>query len=201
MGDMTWLVRTISWHRRKIAAALAALGMFALLSQLSGVSEPTGRVVVITDSINAGAALTAGDISVQDVPEALIPAGALTDPAEVVGRSAAVSLAAHTIVQPAMLVSGAPPPPGRSLVPITVHDAQLREILSPGLVVALVSALGDVPGIVTDDAVIHTMPQIEATSLVTTGQAALVLVEVPTNIAPDVALLGQTGQLTIFMSG
>ena len=198
---MTWFIRTISWHRRKIAAVLAALGVFALLTHFSGAAEPSGEVVVVARTITAGAALGAGDLSVTAVPLALIPADALRDPAEVVGRSAAVSLTAHTIVQPALLVSGAPPPTGRSLVPITVHDAQLREILSPGLRVALVSSLGDSPGIVTDDAVIHTMPQVAESSLVTTGQAALVLVEVPTGLAPEVSMLGQSGQLSIFLSG
>lgn len=198
---MTWFIRTISWHRRKVAAVLAALGMFLLLSHFSGAAEPLGGVVVVTQPVSAGAALTAGDVSVAAVPVVLIPADALTDPADAVGRSAAVSLTAHTIVQPGLLVSGAPPPKGRSLVPITVHDAQLREILSPGLRVALVSSVGDVPGIVTDDAVIHTMPQVASSSLVTTGQAALVLVEVPSALAPDVSMLGQSGQLSIFLSG
>ncbi len=198
---MTWFFRTISWHRRKIAAVLAALGAFALLTHFSGAAEPSGRVVIVTHAISAGAALGAGDVSVAAVPEALIPAGALTDPDEAVGRSAAVSLAAQTIMQPPLLVSGAPPPKGRSLVPITVLDAQLRDILSPGLRVALVSSMGDVPGIVTDDAVIHTMPQVASSSLVTTSQAALVLVEVPSALAPEVSMLGQSGQLSIFLSG
>ncbi len=198
---MTWFIRTISWHRRKIAAVLASLGVFALITHFSGAAEPSAQVVIITRAISAGAALTAGDVSLAAVPEALVPADALTNPAEAVGRSAAVSLTAHTIVAPALLVSGAPPPAGRSLVPITVHDAQLREILSPGLRVALVSSMGDVPGVVTDDAVIHTMPQVASSSLVTTGQAALVLVEVPSALAPEVSMLGQSGQLSIFLSG
>ncbi len=198
---MTWFTRTISWHRRKVAAVLAALGAFALLTHFSGSAEPTGRVVLATRTVAAGAALTAGDVAVADVPEALIPENALTDPADVVGRSAAVPLTTHTIIQPAVLVSGAPPPRGRSLVPITVNDAQLREILSPGLRVALVSSMGDVPGVVTDDAVIHTMPRVESTSFVSTGQSALVLVEVPSTLAPEVSMLGQSGQLSLFLSG
>ncbi len=198
---MTWLIRTISWHRRKIAAILAALGMFALLTHFSGTAEPLGHVVVVTRAVTAGAALSANDLSVSGVPLTLIPEEAITDPAEAVGRSASVSLTASTVLQPSLLVSGASPPQGRSLVPITVSDAQLREILSPGLRVALVSSMGDVPGIVTDDAVIHTMPQVASSSLVTTGQAALVLVEVPSALAPDIAILGQSGQLSIFLSG
>ena len=198
---MTWFIRTISWHRRKIAAVLAALGVFFLLTHFSGETEPVGQVVVVTRAVSAGDALSAGDLSVTGVPVALIPEDALTDPVALVGRSASVSLAANTIVQPSLLVSGAAPPRGRSLVPITVADAQVREILSPGLRVALVSSMGDVPGIVTDDAVIHTMPQVASSSLVTTGQAALVLVDVPSALAPDVSMLGQSGQLSIFLSG
>lgn len=201
MAGMTWITRTISWHRRKIAAILTALGMFALVSNLSGAAEATGEVVVATAGVSAGAPISASDVALAAVPQRLIPAGALTNLADVVGRSAAVTLSAHTVVQPGLLVSGAPPPKGRSLVPITVHDAQLREILTPGLRVALVSAVADVPGIVTDSAVIHTMPQVVATSLVTTGQAALVLVEVPSQIAPEVSVLGQSGQLSIFLTG
>lgn len=198
---MTWFIRTLSWHRRKIAAVLAALGAFALVTHFSGAAEPSSRVVVVTRALSAGAAITDADVSQAAVPESLIPAGALTDPADAAGRSAAVSLTPHTIVQPVLLVSGSPPPAGRSLVPITVHDAQLREILSPGLRVALVSSMGDAPGIITDDAVIHTMPEVASSSLVTTGQAALVLVEVPSTLAPDIAILGQSGQLSVFLSG
>lgn len=198
---MTWLIRTISWHRRKIAAVLAACGVFALLTHFSGNGEPVGQVVVVTRAVGAGAALSADDLSVVDVPLVLIPGDALTDTHKAVGRSASVSLAANTVVQPSLLVSGAAPPRGRSLVPITVSDAQLREILSPGLRVALVSSMGDVPGVVTDDAIIHTMPQVESSSLVTTGRAALVLVEVSSALAPEVSMLGQAGQLSIFLSG
>lgn len=198
---MTWFLRTISWHRRKIAALLAALGMFALLSHFSGSDEPTAQVVTVSHAVSAGGTLTSSDVTLTDVPQALVPAGAVTDLGEVVGRSAAVALTSHTVVQPALLVSGAAPPRGRSLVPITVNDAQLREILTPGLRIALVSSVGDVPGIVTDDAVVHTMPQVAASSIVTTGQAALILVEVPTVLAPEVSILGQSGQLSIFLGG
>lgn len=201
MPGMTWFFRTISWHRRKIAALLAALGTFALLTHFSGSAQQTAQVVTVTRAVSAGGTLTSSDVALTDIPEALIPVGALTDTGEVVGRSAAVALTANTVVQPALLVSGAPPPPGRSLVPITVNDAQLREILTPGLRVALVSSLGDVPGIVTDDAVVHTMPQVVASSIVATGQAALILVEVPTALAPEVSILGQSGQLSLFLSG
>ena len=201
MAGMTWVLRTISWHRRKIAALLTALGMFALVSHLSGAADASDQVVVITGGVTAGEPISISDVSLVSQPREAIPAGAFSDLAAVVGRSAAVALSAHTIVQPGLLVSGAPPPPGRSLVPITVNDAQLREMLAPGMRIALVSAVADVPGIVTQDAVIHTMPRMVSTSLVTAGQTSLVLVDVPTRLAPEVSVLGQSGQLTIFLTG
>ncbi|MDO5735655.1 MAG: SAF domain-containing protein [Propionibacteriaceae bacterium] len=198
---MTWILRTISWHRRKIAAILTALGMFALVSHLSGATEATTQVVLTSGSVAAGEPITDSDVALAAVPLAAVPANAVTDLSDVVGRNAAAALSARTILQPGLLVSGAPPPAGRSLVPITVRDAQLREMLAPGMRIALVSASGEVPGIVTEDAVVHTMPILVATSLVASGQAALILVDVATSLAPEVSMLGQSGQLTIFLTG
>lgn len=198
---MAWLIRTISWHRRVVAALLAALGMFALVTHLSGNDGASGHVVVTTRAVSAGSSITSGDVTLHAIPQHLIPAGASDDLADVVGRSAAVSLSDRTVVQPGLLVSGEPPEQGRSLVPITVHDQQLRQMLSPGLRVSLVSARGEVPATVTQDAVVHAMPQLVETSLMSSGQAALVLVDVPSGLAPEVSVLGQSGQLTVFLNG
>lgn len=204
MVGMAWLRRTISWHRRKLAALLTALGMFALVSHLSGASsaaEASGQVVVTTAHLAAGAPITSSDVSLHSLPASAIPADALTLMEDVVGHSAAVELSPHTTLQAGLLVSGAPAAAGRSLVPITVHDSQLREILSPGLRIALVSAGPDVPGILTDDAVVHTLPSPVETSFVSSTQAALVLVDVPADLAAEVAVLGQSGQLSVFLTG
>lgn len=201
MVVMTWIIRTISWHRRKIAAVLAALGVFALMSHFSGADEPTSQAVIIRSGVVAGAVLSGSDVMLASLPEHAAPPDALTELSDVVGQSAAVALSAQTVLQPGLLVAGSAPLSGRSLVPITVTDGQLRALLAPGMRVALVSAVGDVPGIVTEDAVVHPMPQRQDESLMTTRQAALVLVEVPTALAPEVAILGQSGQLTLFLTG
>lgn len=201
MMGMTWLLRTINWHRRKIAALLAFAGMLALLPHFSGADGPTGQVVATTDSMLAGAPISVSDVALRSMPDQFIPDGALTNLADVVGLGAAVPLAKDTIIQQGLLVSGAPPPQGRSLVPITVTDGQLRELLTPGLKVALVSSGGDVPGIVTADAVVHTMPEVATSTFSSTGQSALVLVEVPSQLAPEVSVLGQSGQLSVFLTG
>ncbi|MGV8845853.1 SAF domain-containing protein [Tessaracoccus sp.] len=198
---MTWITRTISWHRRKIAAVLAALGLFALMSHLSGADETASQVVVIRSGVTAGAVISGSDIELASLHGSAVPPDAFTGLTDVVGQSAAVTVSAHTIVQPGLLVPGSAPPSGRSLVPISVNDGQLRAMLTPGMRVALVSAVADSPGIVTEDAVIHPMPQHQDASLMTPGQAALVLVEVPTSLAPEVAVLGQSGQLALFLTG
>ena len=198
---MNWLLRNLSWHRRKIAAILAALGVLALMSHFSGAAEPVVQVVAATRDISAGAVIEAGDVSLRDVPQSLVPAGAIVKLSDVVGHSAAATLTRSTVFQPGLVVSGEPPSPGRSLVPITVQDPQLREILSSGLRIALVSSVAEVPGIITDDALVHTLPNVAATSIVTSGQATLVLVEVPTELAPAISMLGQSGQVSIFLIG
>ena len=201
MAGMQWITRTISWHRRSIAAVLAALGIFALVSHLSGADEASDQVVVTTAPVIAGASITASDVMLQFVPRTAMPVDAITELHDVVGRPASVSMSARTVIQRGLLVSGSAVREGRALVPIMVPDGQLRELLSPGLRIALVSAGDQVAGVLTEDAVVHSMPQMEASSFVGTGQAALVLVEVPSTLAPEVSVLGQTGQLTIFLTG
>lgn len=201
MSGMAWLIRTISWHRRMIAALLAALAMLALMTHLSAAGGASGHVVVTTRAVGAGHSITAADVTLQAIPQHLIPAGASGDLAGVVGRNAAVPLTSRTVVQPGLLVSGEPPARGRSLVPITVHDEQLRQLLSPGLRVSLVSATGEAAATVTQDAVVHAMPQLVQSSLMSSNQAALVLVDVPSGLAPEVSVLGQAGQLSVFLNG
>ncbi len=201
MACMQWITRTISWHRRSLAAVLAALGILALVSHLSGAGEASDHVVVTTGPVIAGVPITASSVMLQLVPRTAIPVDAITELHDVVGRPASVSMSARTVIQRGLLVSGSSVGEGRALVPIMVPDGQLRELLSPGLRIALVSAGDQVAGVLTEDAVVHSMPQMEASSFVGTGQAALVLVEVPSALAPEVSVLGQTGQLTIFLSG
>lgn len=201
MAGMTWITRIFSWHRRTIAAILAGLGALALVSQLSGTSEAVAQVVVTTTSVDAGAPITTSDVGLQYLPRSAIPADAITRLGDAVGRPAAVSLSKRTIVQPGVLVSGFSADGGRALVPITMPDGQLREMLSPGLRIALVSAGGDAPGILTDDAVVHSLPPVAATSLGASNQSALVLVEVASSLAPEVSALGQSGQLSFFLTG
>ena len=200
MAGMTWIIRTFRWHRRAVAAILAGLGALALVSHLSGSADAVSQVVVTTATVDAGSSITAADVALQPMSDAAVPADAITRLEDVVGRPAAVTLSDRTMVQPGMLVSGSAAAAGRALVPITVQDGQLRDLLSPGLRIALVSA-GDAPGILTDDAVVHSMPPVIAASFGASGQAALVLVEVPSALAPQVSVLGQSGQLSVFLTG
>ncbi len=201
MAGMTWIIRTLRWHRRTIAAALAALGTLALVSQLSASGEATSPVVVTTSAVAAGAPIVSSSVALRPMPRSSIPIGAITRVGDVLGHPVAVALTAGTIIQPGLLVSGSPVQAGRALVPVTVKDGQLRDLLSPGLRIALVSAGGDVPGIITDDAVVHSMPPAASTSFVASGQSALILVEVPSALAPEVAVLGQSGQISVFLTG
>ena len=201
MAGMAWFIRTLSWHRRKIAAVLTALALLVVLSHLSAPAEASDHVVVTTSNLVAGQRVDTSDVDLLPLPRSAIPADTMTALDDVIGHSVAVSLSPGTTVQQGLLVAGVPVARGRSLVPITVHDAQLRSILPPGARVALVAAGPEAPALLTDGAVVHGMAAVEQVGFVASGQPALVLVEVPSQIAAEVSVLGQSGQLGIYLTG
>lgn len=100
--------------RRRRAAAL--LGLALLLGVLAA-SDVAGReaalrrqlgpavpVVIVRAPIRAGERLARDALAVRRVPARYVPAGAIADPREVVGRRAAVAIAPGADLDPALLV-------------------------------------------------------------------------------------------------
>lgn len=112
--------------RRRRAAAL--LGLALLLGVLAA-SDVAGReaalrrqlgplmpVVVVRAPVRAGQRLARDALAVRHVPARYVPAGAIADPEEVVGRRAAVAIAPGADVDPALLaVPAEAAAPGPSL--------------------------------------------------------------------------------------
>lgn len=99
--------------RRRRAAAL--LGLALLLGVLAA-SDVAGReaalrrqlgpavpVVIVRAPIRAGERLARDALAVRRVPARYVPAGAIADPREVVGRRAAVAIAPGADLDPALL--------------------------------------------------------------------------------------------------
>ncbi len=114
--------------------AATALGTTAWVS-LARPTEGGVPVLVATRQVPVGAVLAAGDVAVRDLPAGAVPARALGDPAQAVGRPVAAVLAegepltAHDVGTGSLLEGQ---PAGSVAVWLPVPDAAVAEALSAG---------------------------------------------------------------------
>lgn len=80
------LRRAVSRHRVLLAGGLAAAAVAASLSALAPAPAEAVRVVTAARDLGAGVPLTTADLVAAPVPRALVPEGAVTDTAALVGR-------------------------------------------------------------------------------------------------------------------
>ncbi len=129
------LRRAATWHRRLLAAGLAAAAVAVGLQVLRPPPPPTVEVLAAARDIDAGAALVAGDVVALTLPSDAVPSGALDPAADVIGRAVAGPIRAGEaitdvrLVGPA-LVAGL----GEGLVatPVRVADAGTAGLVRPG---------------------------------------------------------------------
>lgn len=195
------LKQFVAWHRRALAAALAGLGVLLLATQLAPTPPPGTDVVVTTRAVAAGDVLKASDVRVMELQPSSLPDSDLPGIDDVVGATVASNVAANSVLQPGMLAVATDVAPGRALVPVAIADEQLAGLLVPGTRVSLVHA-SDGFEVVTDDALVTALPAAREPSGLAVGgtRAPLVLVDVPREIAPEVASLGQYGALGVILT-
>ena len=201
MEALTKVRHFVSWHRRGLAALLAALGMLILVIQLNPNLQPGAPVVASTQPLAAGQTLAAEDLKVIRLPLQALPEEPITSIAAVEGKELATSLGGNTIIQPGMLQGKGALGPGRSLVPVELPDERLMQVLSVGAPLALVSMTEDGATVLTDDAILAQLPNSdEAAGLsAAPGRNPLALIEVEDELAADVAVLGQRGELSVIV--
>lgn len=85
-------MRAVSWHRRLVAAACAAVAVTAGLQALRPPSPATTPLVVAASGLASGKVLTATDLAVRAASPDAVPDGASADPAALVGRRLAAPL-------------------------------------------------------------------------------------------------------------
>ena len=127
------LGRLLSWHRRKIAV-LAAMGAAAAgITAATPDPAPAATVVVAAHPLPGGEQLAAADLTTRRVPVPLVPAGAVTDPARVLGRTLVAPLSRGSILT-SVSVLGARPDLGDGLViaPLRIGDAAVVRLLRVG---------------------------------------------------------------------
>ena len=89
-----------------VLAGLAGLLTFLYLDRLRLSSVPTRLAVVARQDIRPGAVLDESMIEARAVPEAVLPADALTSPAKAAGRVVIVPLAANEVLLTSKLSGG-----------------------------------------------------------------------------------------------
>ncbi|GAB3596540.1 SAF domain-containing protein [Corynebacterium faecale] len=98
--DVKTTLTTPGWHRtllirRSLAAFLLLIAAILFIRSLIS-TDP--QVAVFVSDIPAGAAITASDVNLQNIPSALVPHTAVLDTSDAVGRIAASAITAGEIV-------------------------------------------------------------------------------------------------------
>ena len=198
-------VNWVSWHRRLVGAALAAVSILMLGNALATPEGPTVPAVTVAAALPAGHTLTAADLLVAEFPPEAVPDGAPTDTADLVGRSTAVALGEGSILQPALLATSHSTEPGRALVPIALRDEGLRALLHPGDRITLIATGFEDATVLTSDARVGVLSTPTSgsspLSIPSTQAGSLILVDVPAADAPMVATLGQDGGIRVVLGG
>jgi Flp pilus assembly protein CpaB len=136
--------RRIKRHRRPIAAALAALSVFAIIGAVSDSGGPTTTVVIAATDIPAGTTLILDDLTTAEFPADLAPPGAPDDPATITGEVVTAGVITGEVITTSRLL-GSRPEAGRGLVaaPVRLADAGVAGLLAPGDVVDVIAASTD----------------------------------------------------------
>lgn len=126
-------LRVLVWRARWwTAATLLALACAAALPVLAPAPTGTATLTVTSHELAAGATLTARDLMTTAVPVQAVPDQADLSPAELVGRTLAVTVPARTPLVPGVLAGGLRGPDGTVVAVVRLADAALVALLHPG---------------------------------------------------------------------
>lgn len=79
------LARAASWHRRPLAAGVAAVAVVVGLTAMEPDPAPSSQVLTAARDLPSGTRLTASDLRTTGYPDAIVPAGAATS-RQLIGR-------------------------------------------------------------------------------------------------------------------
>jgi Flp pilus assembly protein CpaB len=144
------LRQALDWHRRLVTALLPGIAVVAALAALAPHPVPTRSVWTAARDLAGGAPLHQGDLRVEQLPAAVVPAGALLPHDPIVGRLLAAPvrrgepLTDVRLLGPSLLASMQRP--GLVAIPVRVADGAAAAALTrPGDVIDVL-ATGDLSG-------------------------------------------------------
>lgn len=202
------LRRAASWHRRLLAAGLAAIAVAAGIHAVAPPEPVTEPVLVAARDLVAGVPLTAADIEARAMPAALAPLGVLRPGDDPVGRLLTGPVRAGELLTDVRLlgpslVAGL----GSDLVasPVRVADAGAAGLVRPGDRVdvlatpATLESAGAATRVVASHAVVVAVPQASAPG--NFGEGALLVLATSTQTALELAEATVTSRLSIMVHG
>lgn len=196
------LRRAVSWHRRKLGVLAAVIAVVATVTALSPAPPPTTDVVVAAVPLSPGHRLSAGDLTVAAVPDALVPEAAVTDPAQVVGRTLTGALTRGQMLTEPAVVRPGPEPRGDGLVttPLRLSDPEVVDLLRVGDEIDVLAAdpRSGTSTVVAERARIAAIPEVVSSGPLSGGSGTqLVLVEVSPKVAAALAAAAVNGPLSV----
>lgn len=188
-GELRIAVRR---YRRLVRAGLIAIVVAIVLARASPKPAPTTAIVAAARDLPAGAVLTTADLRTIAVSPGIVPAGATTDAAAVIGSQLSGPLRRGEPLTDVRLTDGVLRRPALGLVsaPVRFADSQAAQLLQPGQridVLAASTAVGDAAGAASGSAAAGASAGSTGTSSVGTATvvAADVMVEaIPVASAP-----------------
>ncbi len=138
--------RLLLRYRRVLSALLAALAVLGVVESLSPPTPRLHNVVVVSHDVSSGETLTGNDVTVEQVPQPLVPDGTSSSPTAVVGRTVGGPMRAGEPVTDRRLL-GRPMlsgyPEGLVAAPVRIRDAAVVGLLRAGDRVSVYAAGGD----------------------------------------------------------
>lgn len=136
-------LRVLAWRARyPLAALCVGLAVVLATERLRPADPPSRPVTVAARDLAPGTPLTADDLTVRQVPAALVPAtGPPLAPADLEGRRLAVAVPEGLVLAAELLVDeSAAPPDGTVVVPVRFADAGVASVLRAGTRVDVVAS-------------------------------------------------------------
>ncbi len=197
MKNLTSLLRRILLHRRPLAAVAAMTCVFAVCSVVSDSTATTVDVYVAVERIPAGTTVTEPNLRRLSVPAELVPAGAITAASQVVAQMTVGAVPEGGILTQDSVISLTQATNGSVIMPMAVSP-QILSVVRPGDHVS-VFITGHTAGqveVVRGIRVV-TIPQAEGSGFLSGSPGDYLLVEVPEDIASQIAVSTTSGSVTV----
>ena len=157
-------------------------------------------VVKAKSQLPGGTVVSASDLVLDRVAASDVPAGVLTDPLALVGKTLAAPVAENQMMTPLIATAARTSvSPGHVIAPLRLADTALTTLLRPGDVVDVIAAdpQAEQAAVVAAGARVVTIPELPDEEVGTDPEGALVLIDVDPQTASVVAHAAASATLSI----